>query len=253
MPRITKQQSFGFGEAKEALDSLISWPPESLDLDAGWTDLVRDFLDSSTGQSLSVHLQAAIAAGKTVYPPTPFRALTLTPRDQLRAVILGQDPYHGPGQAEGLAFSVPKGVRIPPSLRNIFKELQQSLGTPVPADGSLVKWAQQGVLLLNTCLTVEDGLPASHAHWGWEALTDAVVVAAAKSKTPLVFMLWGSHAQTKKALIETCGGQGFHLILQANHPSPLSAMRPPMPFLGCGHFAKAQAFWQRRGEKQIGW
>lgn len=253
MPRIAKQQSFGFGEAKEALDRLSSWPPESLDLDAGWTDLVRDFWDSSTGQSLSVRLQDALAAGKTVYPPAPFRALKLTPRDQLRAVILGQDPYHGPGQAEGLAFSVPKGVRVPPSLRNIFKELHQSLGIPVPADGSLVRWAEQGVLLLNTCLTVEDGLAASHARWGWEALTDAVVVAAAKSKTPLVFMLWGTHAQTKKALIETYGGQGFHLILQANHPSPLSAMRPPMPFLGCGHFAKAQAFWQRRGEKQIGW
>jgi uracil-DNA glycosylase len=253
MPRTTAQQSLGFGEANESPDRLSSWPPKSLDLDAGWADLVRDFWVTSIGQSLSVRLQDALAAGKTVYPPSPLRALALTPVDQVRVVILGQDPYHGPGQAEGLAFSVPKGVRSPPSLRNIFKELQQSLGIPAPAEGSLVRWAQQGVLLLNTCLTVEDGLPGSHARWGWEALTDAVVVAVAKSKRPLVFMLWGTHAQAKKALIETAGGQGFHLILQANHPSPLSAMRPPAPFLGCGHFAKAQAFWQCRGEKPISW
>ena len=253
MPNPPAQQSLGFDDLSMREDGLKRWPPDLSDLDEGWAPLVHDFLVSPTGQSLSMRLAAAVAAGKVVYPPEPFRALTLTPMSQVRVVILGQDPYHGPGQAEGLAFSVAPGMRWPPSLRNIFKELQQSLGTPVPAQGSLVPWARQGVLLLNSCLTVEIGLPASHAGWGWEVLTDALVSAAAKSLHPLVFMLWGAHAQAKKPLIESVAGGSRHLILQANHPSPLSAMRPPMPFIGCGHFAQANAFWQRKGEKPIEW
>ena len=157
-------------------------------------------------------------------------------------VILGQDPYHGRGQAEGLAFSVAPGVACPPSLRNIFKEMQRDLGEapptfPVPG-GSLVRWADQGTLLLNTCLTVEEGRPASHARQGWETLTDAVISHVSTHARRAVFMLWGAHAQSKRSLID----QTKHLVLRANHPSPLSAMRPPIPFVGCGHFSKAKAW-----------
>jgi len=253
MPIASAQQTLGFGDAVMDADCLKQWPPEGVDLDQGWAPLVGDFLASSAGQSLSARLTDALSAGKTVYPPEPLRALTLTPLSQVRVVILGQDPYHGPGQAEGLAFSVAPGVRLPPSLRNIFKELQQSRGLAVPDQGSLVRWAKQGVLLLNTCLTVESGQAASHARWGWEVLTDALVTAVAKNQPSVVFMLWGAHAQTKKPLIDAVDSQGHHLILQANHPSPLSAMRPPMPFLGCGHFVQANAFFQRNGEKPIEW
>ena len=253
MPKAAAQQTLAFDDAATQADCLTQWPPDLHGLDEGWAPLVREFLASSAGQSLSVRLSEALSAGKTIYPPAPFRALTLTPLSQVRVVILGQDPYHGPGQAEGLAFSVAPGVRLPPSLRNIFKELQQRLQVPVPAQGSLVRWAQQGVLLLNTCLTVEAGQPASHARWGWEVLTDQLVAAVAKSPRPVVFMLWGAHAQAKKQWIDEFSGSARHLILQANHPSPLSALRPPMPFLGCGHFAKANEFWIRAGEKPIEW
>jgi uracil-DNA glycosylase len=168
-------------------------------------------------------------------------------------VILGQDPYHGPGQAEGLAFSVAPGMRLPPSLRNIFKELQQSLGVPMPTDGSLVRWAKQGVLLLNTCLTVQAGQAGSHARWGWEVLSDQLVKTVAQSSRPVVFMLWGAQAQAKRDLIETAGNSVQHLVLMANHPSPLSALRAPVPFMGCGHFAQANAFLTQCGEKSIEW
>jgi len=160
----------------------------------------------------------------------------------VRVVILGQDPYHGRGQAEGLAFSVAPGVPFPPSLRNIFKELQRDLGEPFPPlhlpGGSLERWARKGVLLLNTCLTVEEGLPASHSGKGWEVLTDAVIRHVSDNAQPCVFMLWGAHAQGKRALIDA----GRHLVLAANHPSPLSALRPPAPFIGCGHFSQARAW-----------
>lgn len=231
----------------------MNWPPDLAALDPAWRALVQHFLASEEGRHLSAQLTRRLAAGAVVYPPDPFRALALTPLDQVRVVILGQDPYHGPGQAEGLAFSVPEGVRIPPSLRNIFKELQQSLAVPMPAHGSLVRWARQGVLLLNTCLTVEDGQAASHAGWGWETLTDALVRAVAQGPESVVFMLWGAHAQAKKDLIERAATDARHLVLLANHPSPLSAMRPPAPFLGCGHFALARDFWIRNGKKTIDW
>ena len=232
---------------------LQAWPPSLQALPEDWRALVEPFLASATGQALGARLQAALAGGACIYPPQPFRALELTPLAQVRVLILGQDPYHGPGQAEGLAFSVAPGVKVPPSLRNIFKELQRSLGTPAPADGSLVRWARQGVLLLNTCLTVEDGQAASHARWGWEALTDQLVRAVAQNPQPVVFMLWGGHAQAKAGLIEAAAPDGRHLLLQANHPSPLSALRPPQPFLGCGHFARAQRFWVDRGQNGVQW
>ena len=202
-----------------------------------WREVTEPFRASAQGRSLLARLDQRVAAGATVYPPQPLRALALTPLEEVRVVILGQDPYHGPGQAEGLAFSVAPGCPPPPSLRNIFKELQRDLGLPPPASGSLVPWARQGVLLLNTTLTVEDGQPASHARWGWEVLTDALVVAVAR-RPGRVFMLWGAHAQAKAPLLQG----GGHLLLRANHPSPLAARRPPQPFIGCGHFSAASRY-----------
>lgn len=214
----------------------------------GWQPLVDDFFASARGQALLAFLRQRLEAGAAIFPPQPLRALELTAPGQVRVVILGQDPYHGRGQAEGLAFSVQPGVRIPPSLRNIFKELQRDLGAPPPPfphpGGSLVKWAENGVLLLNTTLTVEEGQAASHAGKGWEVLTDAVIRHVADGERPVVFMLWGSHAQAKRALIAQNRG---HLVLLANHPSPLSAERPPRPFIGCGHFSQARAFRQQHG------
>jgi uracil-DNA glycosylase len=250
---MTGQQSLGFEEAPAVPDQGLSWPANLQGLDAGWRPLLDAFLSSEAGLALSRRLTDALQAGHTIYPPEPFRALSLTPLSQVRVVILGQDPYHGPGQAEGLAFSVAPGVRLPPSLRNIFKELHQSLGVPMPSDGSLVRWAKQGVLLLNTCFTVQAGQAGSHARWGWEVLSDELVKAVAQSSIPVVFMLWGAQAQAKKTLIEQAGKSGRHLVLVANHPSPLSALRAPLPFVGCGHFVQANAFLAQSGEKTIKW
>ncbi|MDZ4284097.1 MAG: uracil-DNA glycosylase [Hydrogenophaga sp.] len=216
---------------------------------SGWADLTADFWSSPKGVALMCFLDTRRAQGAAIYPPEPLRALQLTPSDEVRVVVLGQDPYHGPGQAEGLAFSVAPGVKPPPSLRNIFQELQRDLGLPPPANGSLVRWAQQGVLLLNTCLTVEEGQPASHAQQGWESLTDRLIEYCSASGQPKVFMLWGAHAQKKETLIDA----GRHLLLFANHPSPLSARRAPSPFIGCGHFGQANAWLARQGARPIDW
>jgi uracil-DNA glycosylase len=246
------QQRFEWGAP--AVASLKSWPGDLAGVAPSWRPLVQDFLDSPEGRKLSARLAQALAEGQVIYPPEPLRALTLTAAEDVRVLILGQDPYHGPGQAEGLAFSVAVGVKPPPSLRNIFKELQRSLNIPAPTDGSLVRWARQGVLLLNTCLTVQEGQAASHARWGWEALTDPLVQSIASRSQPVVFMLWGGHAQTKKGLIQAASAKGArHLILEANHPSPLSALRPPVPFLGCDHFRLANAFLAENGQKTIDW
>jgi uracil-DNA glycosylase len=220
-------------------------------LPAGWRALAAAFADSAAGAALQDFLAARVAGGATIYPRRPLRALELTPPEAVRAVILGQDPYHGAGQAHGLAFSVADGVRPPPSLRNIFLELQRDLGCAPPASGNLERWARQGVLLLNAVLTVEDGRPASHAGKGWEALTDAVIGALAREASPKAFLLWGGPAQAKRPLIDAAGGA--HLVLAANHPSPLSARRPPQPFLGCGHFARANAFLAAGGRGAIDW
>jgi uracil-DNA glycosylase len=189
--------------------------------------------------------------------------LALTPLSIVRVVILGQDPYHGPGQAHGLAFSVADRVPPPPSLRNIFKEISRDGASNSLVDfalqrgvsGSLERWASQGVLLLNTCLTVEHGLPASHAKQGWESLTDAIIQAVWANPNPTVFMLWGAHAQTKQALMtaKLTSHNLNHLVLTANHPSPLSALRPPKPFIGCGHFGQANAFLNHHGGETINW
>ena len=223
-------------------DQLTGADPAAWPVAPGWRGLTDGFFASITGQSLLAFLHQRLADNAVMFPPQPLRALALTPPEQVRVVILGQDPYHGRGQAEGLAFSVAPGTAVPPSLRNIFKELQRDLGTPPPKfpvpGGSLVKWATHGVLLLNTCLTVEEGLPASHAKYGWEVLTDAVIQQVSDGAQPVVFMLWGAHAQSKRALIDA----DRHKVLIANHPSPLSALRPPLPFIGCGHFSEARAW-----------
>lgn len=259
-----RQADFAFETESRVLPSsdlprLTEWAPERWPVADDWRPVVDHFLASETAGQLGRFVHARLTSGAIIYPPQPFRALALTPLSQVRVVILGQDPYHGPGQAEGLAFSVAPGIKPPPSLRNIFKEIKQdplikndaSTGRHV---GSLIHWAEQGVLLLNTCLTVEQGQPASHARQGWEVLTDALIKAVVIQTKPVVFMLWGAHAQAKQALIEAMTPEKAQcLILTANHPSPLSALRPPKPFLGCGHFGLANTFLKQFGELPIGW
>lgn len=238
-------------------DRLTRWQPRDWPVAAGWDDVVAEFLSSAAGRTLAQALKARIDACAVVYPPAPFKALELTPLSQVRVVILGQDPYHGVGQAQGLAFSVASGVKVPPSLRNIFKEIGREFADVTVSslkDGSLVRWAEQGVLLLNTCLTVEDGQPASHAKLGWAELTDALISLVATRNKNVVFMLWGAHAQAKQALLQTPESHAMqHLVLCANHPSPLSAMRPPAPFIGCGHFGLANVFLIKQGLQPINW
>ena len=205
-----------------------------------WAPLLQAWAASEAGGRLIEKVDARLAAGAAIFPSQVFRALALTPLASVRVLILGQDPYHGFGQAEGLAFSVPVGQRMPPSLRNIVKELRRDLGLALPSTGSLLTWARQGVLLLNTSLTVEEARPASHARFGWQVLTDKIVSTIAEHPRPKVFMLWGAHAQAKAPLVASAGGR--HQVLQCNHPSPLSATRPPLPFIGCGHFGQARDF-----------
>lgn len=220
---------------KEPLDALVDR------LQGDWRPVVEAWRTSAAGRSLIDQVDRRVAAGAVVYPAALFRALEMTPLARTRAVILGQDPYHGDGQAEGLAFSVPPGLPVPPSLRNVFKELRRDLGHPVPAHGHLGVWAARGVLLLNASLTVEAGAPGSHAKFGWQVLTDKIISAVACEPSPKVFMLWGSHAQAKAELIIDAG-PARHLVLRSNHPSPLAALRPPLPFIGCGHFGAAARF-----------
>lgn len=247
----TTQASLGLETAEP--DRLLRWEPENWPLASGWAPTVNAFLESTAGLRLASFLRERLAAGATIYPPRPFRALEVTPLHTVRAVILGQDPYHGPGQAEGLAFSVRSGVKLPPSLRNIFREFRSNPDEALPRQGSLIEWARRGVLLLNTSLTVEDGAPGSHAKKGWEVLTDALLGQVAAETSPCVYMLWGAHAQAKLGLIEeTATRHGREaLVLKANHPSPLSASRPPAPFLGCGHFALARDWLAARGHPGV--
>ncbi len=216
-----------------------------------WRAALAPVLAERPSRALGGFLQAEEQAGKRIYPPrgARLRALELTPLDQVKVVILGQDPYHGPGQAHGLAFSVPQGVRVPPSLVNIYKELESDLGLAVPAHGNLENWAQQGVLLLNNALTVEEGRAGSHQKLGWEAITDAAVAAVVEREEPSVFMLWGSHARNKAMRVPGLAN-GRHLVLTAPHPSPLSAHSG---FLGCRHFSQANAFLEAKGRGAIDW
>lgn len=237
------------------LDALLDAPH------GDWQPLLAAWRAGAAGRHCVAAIDARVRAGTPVHPQRVFRAFELTPRAAARVVILGQDPYHGPRQAEGLAFSVPDGVAPPPSLRNIFRELQRDLGQAPPHSGSLARWAERGVLLLNTVLTVEEGRAASHAGLGWEALSDAVVAALAAEPQPKVFMLWGAQAQRRAAAIDAAwsaaghpGGRALpHLLLRCNHPSPLAAMRPPLPFIGCGHFGLAARFLARAGRGELDW
>lgn len=215
-----------------------------------WRSVLQQPDTQAALSRVGTYVDRAREAGAVVYPTDPFRALRHLPPDAVRVVILGQDPYHGPGQAQGFAFSVPDGSKRPPSLRNMFKELAREYpDTPTITGNDLTGWADQGVLLLNTSLTVEDARAGSHARQGWEAVTDALIARVAHAG-PKVFMLWGAHAQAKASLLPAQAG---HLVLASNHPSPLSATRPPVPFIGCGHFSIANTWLQDNGQEPIQW
>jgi uracil-DNA glycosylase len=217
-------------------------------LEPSWRARVGDYLERPDMQQLAAFLRAELHAGKTIYPPPRriFAALDATPFDAVKVVILGQDPYHGPGQAHGLCFSVLPGVPVPPSLHNIFSELERDLGVPRPGHGCLLPWAQRGVLLLNAVLTVERGRAGSHQGRGWEGFTDAIVEHLNRERSGLVFLLWGSPAQGKGRLVDT----QRHRVLKAPHPSPLSAHRG---FLGCRHFSAANQWLTETGSGPIDW
>jgi uracil-DNA glycosylase len=219
---------------------------------ASWKPVLEPALATPEARQLSRWLRAEDAAGKTIYPPRGCRlkALELTPPDAVKAVILGQDPYHGPGQAHGLCFSVPEGVRPPPSLVNIMKELEADLGVARPDHGNLEAWARQGVLLLNTTLTVEAAKAGSHAGKGWDAITDEIVSAVAERAAPSVFMLWGSHAQATAKRVPALGKGTRHCIIASPHPSPLSAYRG---FFESKPFSRADAFLEEHGRGAVDW
>ena len=219
---------------------------------ASWRAALMPVLQSPESRKLGGWLMREEANGKAVYPPRGqrLRALELTPLDQVKVVILGQDPYHGPGQAHGLCFSVPEGVQVPPSLVNIYKELESDLGVSRRASGNLEHWAQQGVLLLNTSLTVEAGKAGSHAGKGWDAITDAAVAAVAARAEPSVFILWGNHARTKAQRVPELGPGTRHLVLTSPHPSPLSAHAG---FFGSKPFSQANAFLEAQGRGAVDW
>jgi uracil-DNA glycosylase len=221
---------------------------DAIKLEASWKERIGPYLERPDMQALAAFLRSEKSQGKRIYPPGPdiFAAFAHTPFDRVRVVVLGQDPYHGPGQAHGLCFSVRPGVRVPPSLDNIFKEIQRDLGIGRPDHGCLTPWADRGVLLLNAVLTVEEGRANAHQGKGWEGFTDAAIDALNRERAGLVFLLWGSYAQRKGALIDA----EKHCVLRSVHPSPLSAHRG---FLGCGHFGKANKFLMEHGLEPIDW
>ncbi|OTG71297.1 uracil-DNA glycosylase [Acinetobacter sp. ANC 4169] len=222
---------------------------DKIQLDASWKSALSDFLLSTKMDDLKQFLVTEIQADKVIYPPNPliFNALNTTPLNHVKVVILGQDPYHGPNQAHGLSFSVQKGVALPPSLRNIFHELNTDLGIPVSKHGDLTRWAEQGVLLLNAVLTVEAGQPTSHQKRGWEDFTDHIIDVLNEQCEHIVFILWGAYAQRKGQRID----QNKHLVLKAAHPSPLSANRGG--FFGCKVFSKANNYLKQNGIEPINW
>lgn len=216
-------------------------------IEESWKQVLQSEFDKPYFADLVQFVKTAYAKGK-IYPPAPliFNAFDQCPFDDVKVVIIGQDPYHGPGQAHGLCFSVNDGVAFPPSLINIFKEIERDLNIALPTSGNLTRWANQGVLLLNATLTVQAHQAGSHQGKGWETFTDAVIKTLAEQKTDLVFMLWGSYAQRKGAYIDS----QKHLVLKTVHPSPLSAYRG---FIGCGHFSAANGFLRARGKQEIKW
>ncbi len=222
---------------------------DKIQLEAQWKDGLKDFLLSPVMDELKAFLVNEMQAGKVIYPSGSliFNALNTTPMANVKVVILGQDPYHGPGQAHGLSFSVQKGVALPPSLRNIFHELHNDLGIPVSKHGNLSHWAEQGVLLLNSVLTVEAGMAASHQKRGWEDFTDHVIDVLNEQREHIVFILWGAYAQRKGQRIDPTK----HLILKAAHPSPLAANRGG--FFGCKVFSKSNNYLKQNGIEPIDW
>ena len=217
-------------------------------LESGWQQHLGREFDKDYMVRLRAFLGEQKQAGKTVYPAGPdiFNAFNLTPFERVKVVILGQYPYRGPYQSHGLCFSVQRGVKTPPSLVNIYKEIHRDLGLPIPGHGNLTHWAEQGVLLLNAVLTVEAGQAASHQKQGWETFTDEAIEQLNRDRDGLVFLLWGSHAQKKGRLID----RERHCVLTAPHPSPLSAHRG---FLGCGHFSRANQYLLQQGQEPIDW
>ncbi len=220
-----------------------------------WRATLEPVLTSAEGLRLQDWLRGQEAAGVTIHPPREhrLRAFALTPLEEVKAVILGQDPYHGPGQANGLAFSVGDGIRIPPSLRNIHRELESDLGLAPPDHGNLEPWARSGVLLLNAALSVEEGAAGSHAGKGWEAVTDAALAALARRDVPTAFILWGSHAQARAARVPTLRealAEGRHHAITSPHPSPLSAFRG---FFGSRPFSRTNAFLEASGREPVDW
>lgn len=221
---------------------------DSIKLESSWKAQVGDYLQRDDMRALSAFLRERKASGARVYPPGPqiFAAFDATPFAAVNVVVLGQDPYHGPGQAHGLCFSVMPGVPVPPSLDNIFKEIQRDLGIARPDHGYLMPWARRGVLLLNAVLTVEDGRAGAHQGKGWEGFTDHVVDVLNREREGLVFLLWGAYAQAKGKVIDT----RRHRVLKTTHPSPLSAHRG---FLGSGHFSVTNDYLSRQGQTPIDW
>lgn len=217
-------------------------------IEDSWKEAVSEEFEKPYFKTLTERVRNAYTSGVPVYPPPKqiFRAFELCSFDAIRVVILGQDPYHGPHQAHGLCFSVEDGTPLPPSLKNIYKELRDDLGAPIPATGNLSGWGKQGVLLLNATLTVHAGIAGSHQGWGWEEFTDAIIKKVSEKSEHVVFLLWGKYAQSKRALID----ETKHLVLTAAHPSPLSAHNG---FFGCRHFSKTNAYLTEHGKKTISW
>jgi uracil-DNA glycosylase len=217
-------------------------------MEPSWKKALSDLFDKPYFIQITEHLKAEKALKRTIYPSGPyiFNAFSLTPYDKVKVIILGQDPYHNPHQAMGLSFSVPDGVKAPPSLMNIFKELHKDIGMPIPSSGNLTAWAKQGVLLLNAVLTVRANEPASHAKIGWTKFTDDVILSLCSQKTGLVFILWGNFAQEKIKLIDS----SKHKILKAAHPSPFSAYNG---FFGCKHFSAANEYLVKNNIDPIDW
>lgn len=217
-------------------------------IEESWKKILQSEFTKSYFENIVAHLKTEKAQGKTIYPPGSliFNAFDKTPFDKLKVLLLGQDPYHGKGQAMGLSFSVPKGIRQPPSLINIFKELHDDVGVPIPKTGDLTPWTEQGVMLLNASLTVRDGEPNSHAKIGWHQFTDAVIKKVSDEKEGVIFLLWGSFAHQKQELID----QTKHHVLKAAHPSPYSADKG---FFGCRHFSKTNELLLKRQQNAIDW
>lgn len=219
-----------------------------IQIEESWKEILKDEFDKTYFQHVVAFLKAEKASGKIIYPPGSliFNSFKQTPFSNVKVVIIGQDPYHNPGQAHGLSFSVPDGIAKPPSLLNIFKELKNDLGIPIPENGNLTKWASQGVLLLNASLTVRQNEPGSHAQIGWLQFTDQVIKKISEKKEGIVFLLWGKFAQEKQALID----ETKHFVLKAAHPSPLSANNG---FFGCRHFSKANELLIKQHKIPIDW